>query len=441
MLRLIDFFAPLISFGLELDASSSAGAAVLSGLQAQQKANHLLEQARTAALAAGKPRHAVESASFAMVAWFDEIVARKPDWDTGLTPLQVLLFNSNNAHSEFFHHLSALQPHDDEVREVYWHALVHGFAGQYYFEQGDAGELGKLKDLHGRQLPVPPLAIDTLAQDHITPQPYSRPEPPGPRIPQRRERAMLQAAGALALLLPAGWLVATWLAAAHQADSSLARRLEQRLQHYACADLSAAVEADGRTRVSGFVSKPEDIAKVKREVAALPGVTSPTFDLQLRGWPHCEVLSILKPYRARNHDKQAGLAVVASTAREGRLREGEPVLLKLTNARQDGYLWVDYFTADGAVLHFHAGKGQPRVAAGERIELGQDIPSSWLVSPPFGTVLITALASPSPFRETAGRPPFELASDYLLRLREALAANTGGDGLVADYAFLETVAR
>ena len=441
MHRLIDFYAPLISFGLELDAAIAAGTVSLSGPQAQQQAHQLLEDARLAALAADKPQRAVESASFAMVAWFDEIVARNPAWDIGLTPLQVLLFNSNNAHSEFFHHLSALQPHEGEVREVYWHALVHGFAGQYYFEQGDAGERGKLKDLHGQQLPVMPLAIETLAQDHITPQPYSVPAPAGPRIPQRRERAVLRAAAVLGLLMPVIWLLTMWFSPQHAGDSALARRIEQQLQHYTCADLSSAVEADGRTRVSGFVSRPEDVARLKRDVAALAGVTSPTFDLQLRGWPHCEVVSILKPYRARNQDKQAGLAVMASTAREGRLREGDPVLLKVTNARQDGYLWVDYFTADGSVLHFHAGKGQPRLAAGERIELGKDIPSSWLVSPPFGTVLITVLASPAPFRETADRPPFELASDYLLRLREALAANKGGDGLVADFAFLETAGR
>lgn len=441
MLRLVEFYAALISHGLELDAARAAGRPRLSAPEAQQGAQRLLEQARRAALAAGKPRHAVESASFALVAWFDEIVARDPTWSAGLTPLQVLLFNSNNAHTEFFHHLSALQPHEGEVREVYWHALAHGFAGQYYFEQGDAGELGKLKDLHGQQLPVPPLAIETLAQDRITPQPYALPDPPGPRIPQRRERAVLRAAGALALLLPVAWLLADLFVEPREPGSSLAQRVEQRLQHYPCADLSASVAGNGAVRVSGFVSKPEDIAKVKDEVAALPGVNAPGFDLRLRGWPHCEVVSILKPYRMRNREKQAGLALLASTAREGRLREGDRVLLQVTNAKQDGHLWVDYFTADGAVLHFHAGKGQPRLAAGERIELGHDIPSSWLVSPPFGTVLITALSSPVPFRETADRPPFELASDYLLRLREALAANKGGDGLVADFAFLETVAR
>ncbi|REM67806.1 type IV / vi secretion system, dotu, partial [Mycobacterium tuberculosis] len=72
------------------------------------------------------------SAAFAMVAWIDEILARHPDAATAagtVAPLQVQLFNSNNAHSEFFHHLSALGASDDAVREVYWHALSLGFKG------------------------------------------------------------------------------------------------------------------------------------------------------------------------------------------------------------------------------------------------------------------------------------------------------------------------
>lgn len=440
MPRLAEIFAPLIEFALELDASIAAGSCGGSALRAQQRAHALLEQARAAARAAGKSQHAVESATFALVAWLDEIAARAPAWAGQTPPLQVLLFNSNNAASEFFHHLAALLPQEAEVREVYWLALAHGFTGQYYFEHGDSGELGKLKELHGRQLPVAPLALETLARERITPQPYESPPAAGPRIPQRRERVALLVAAAFAVLLPAGWLAAAWLGPP-PAASPLALRVEQRLQQFPCADLSASVDAGGTTRVTGFVSRPEDIGRVEREVRALRGVEAPSFQLALRGWPHCEVVSILKPYRMRGMETQAGLGVVAMTAREGTLREGDPVRLQVTNARQDSHLWVDYFTADGAVLHLQAGQAPARRGAGERVEFGPDAPAGWLVSPPFGQVLITVLASPQPFPETADRRPHELASDYLLRLRQMLAANRGGEGLVADYAFLQTVPR
>lgn len=151
MLRLLDCFSAFVSFGLALDASIAAGrAAPPSHAAAQQQARRLLDAAR--ACASGQPAAQVESAVFAMVAWIDEILARHPGAAAGAAPLQVQLFNSNNAHSEFFHHLSALGAEDDKLREVYWHALVHGFKGQYYFESDDRGELGKLKELHGHQL-------------------------------------------------------------------------------------------------------------------------------------------------------------------------------------------------------------------------------------------------------------------------------------------------
>jgi len=116
MARLIDHYAALIAFGLELDASIATGTPSVSAEQAQQGALLLIAQARRSALAAGQSSHAVESASFAMAAWFDEILARNPAWDNAITPLQARQFNSKNAHSEFFHHLSALQPQEGEVR-------------------------------------------------------------------------------------------------------------------------------------------------------------------------------------------------------------------------------------------------------------------------------------------------------------------------------------
>ena len=442
MARLLDCFSAFLSFGLALDASIAAGRATLSHDGAQQQARRLLDAARASAAAAGTPAAQVESAVFAMVAWMDEILARHPDAATSPAPLQAQLFNSNNAHSEFFHHLSALTAEDDEVREVYWHALVHGFKGQYYFEDGDQGELGKLKDLHGRQLRLRPLALGSLVQDRITPQPYRAPNPPGPHDARRRDRALLRAGGALALLVPLvvllWWL---WLPGPPAVEPSLGQRIEQHLQTYACADLAASAGKDGKLRVSGFVSLPEDVKRVEREVAAMPGVGSPAFDIDLRLWPHCEVFAILKPYQLRNRDKAYGLDVEAPTARNGQLREGDSVRMLVAAPNHDSYLWVDYYTADGAVMHLNTGQVATRLRAGEKLELGREIPSSWLVGPPFGSVLVTVLSSPMPFNETADRPPFELASAYLLRLREALAANKGGDRLIADFVSLETAAR
>ncbi|MBN8755504.1 MULTISPECIES: DotU family type IV/VI secretion system protein [Variovorax] len=447
MARLLDCFSGFIAYGLALDASVAAGRPLPTLAAAQHKALQLLDTARAAAEASGTPAPQVEPAVFAMVAWIDEILARHPEASAAAgagnspAPLQAQLFNSNNAHSEFFHHLSALGAQDDDVREVYWHALVLGFKGQYYFEDGDQGELGKLKDLHGRQLQLRPLAADSLAHDRITPQPYSVPDPRGPNDTRRRDRTLLRTGAALALLLPLLYLLWLWSTGPPAAVSALSQRIDQHLQTFACADLSATVDAEGRTRVSGFVSVPGDLPRVEREVSAMPGVKSPRFDIGLRVWPHCEVFAILKPYQARNRERAYGLDIDSPSALEGKLREGDPVRVQVVAPRHDSYIWVDYYTADGSVMHLNAGQAPTQLRAGETLTLGREIPSSWLVSPPFGSVLITVLSAPTPFTETADRPPFELASDYLLRLRETVAASKNSDRLIADFVFLETVSR
>ncbi|WP_431274980.1 DotU family type IV/VI secretion system protein [Variovorax ureilyticus] len=198
MTRLLDCFSALLSFGLALDASIAAGRAGSTCEEAQRRAIELLDEARAAAERLGKSAGQIDSALFAMVAWIDEILSRHPGCEAAVAPLQMRLFNSSNAQTEFFHHLSALPADEQEVREVYWHALALGFKGQYYFESDDNGELGKLKDLHGQQLAIRPASLDTLAEDRITPQPYGVPDPPvpaGPAEPQARPAAHRRGAG------------------------------------------------------------------------------------------------------------------------------------------------------------------------------------------------------------------------------------------------------
>lgn len=439
MARLLDVYAALFSFGLELDASLAAVRGARHAASARREALALFEAARVKAAAQGGTAAQVELASFAVAAWFDEILERMPGADEAAS-LQLTLFNSSNAHSEFFHHLAALGADDDAVREVYWYALASGFKGQYYFESGDDGELGKLKTLHGRQLQPAPFDLATLAKETLTPQPYALPDPVGPRRPLQRERALVRAGGALALLVPCVFLVLMLLRGAPPAVMSPTQRLEQQLRSYACAELSVTA-ANGVTRVSGFVASSDDLARVQREVGRSPELKAPVFDLRIRTWPHCEVAAILQRYQARNREGKAGLRVQAPSARDGRLREGDAVRLQITGPVYDHYLRVDYYTSEGAVMHLLPDAGRTRLAAGQSIALGQDMPSSWLVSPPFGTVLVAALSSSTPFGDTAGRPPFELASTYLAHLRESLAANAGGEQLVADLLFLETVER
>jgi len=198
MSRLLEFFTSLFSYGLAIDEQIAYGPSQGSVDEVYVRARALIEQARSSALAAGKPAAAVESAAFAVVAWFDEIITRNPSWWSQASPLQVSLFNTNNAGNEFFEHLSNLKGGDEEVREVYYHALLLGFVGQYYFETDDHGELGKIKELNSRQLPVAPVPLQTLREEQITPQPYQMKDPPGPDYPKWWD-ALLTKVGAVRL--------------------------------------------------------------------------------------------------------------------------------------------------------------------------------------------------------------------------------------------------
>ncbi len=318
MARLLDAFSAFFAFGLRLaDARSEAGGAVTDPVAARQQARALLDaRARAAARGrlAGRAGRVGELRGGGLVRRTP--AHGQPARPMPATPCRSTLFNSSNAQTEFFHHLAALGPDDGAVREVYWYALALGFRGQYYFEDADTGEWGKLKRLHGQQLPTP-VELDALAWTRLTPQPYASPDPPARRRPQRRRRALVKAAGAVALLAPAAYLISLLLGDRAGPPPAPAERVAAQLQRYACADLALATGADGSAHVSGFVASSEDGARVRQDIAALPQAKTPDFDLRIRAWPYCEVAAILKPYQLRNQDSKAGLRIEAPSAPSG----------------------------------------------------------------------------------------------------------------------------
>ena len=438
MMRLLDYFMPVLSYGLELDEKISQSRAELTVVQVHASVRAHLEQARAAAQDAGKRPEHVESAAFAVVAWLDEVIARNPAYWGGSSPLQVALFNTNNAGNEFFYHLGNLKAGEDEIREVYYHVLLLGFVGQYYYETGDTGELGKLKELHARQLPVEPAPTHVLREEQITPQPYLEKDPAGPRFPRQWDKLLLKVGLAVALLIPLGYLAWFLLAPETARGPGVQELVDRQLALYPCAELAGTVDGDGMVSISGYASTPEDIERIRREIPAIAGVSDAGFDLKLRIWPHCEAIALLKPYRERNLSQRMGLEVTPNTGHSDRFIEGEPIVVKMINADYDGYLYVDYWSVEGGVLHLFPNPGEPasgtRFGPGEQHNVGESL-ATWEVGPPFGQELITIVSSPVPLYE-AERAQYEEARDYLPALREMLEA---GDGKVgANFLILQT---
>ena len=440
MARLLHHFTPLFSYGLALDEKVSANQASEPGATVVSRARELIDRAKAAAQADGKRTEQVDGAAFAVVAWIDEIMARNPVWLTDSVPLQVTMFNTNNAGNEFFQHLSALKQDQDEVREVYYHALLCGFVGQYYYENGDTGELGKLKELHGRQLPIAPAATHTLREEKITPQPYGVADPAGPKYPRQWDRTLLRIGALVALLIPILYLAYLLIAAPKPSGLSIQVLVDQQLAEFPCSDLTATVTDKGATSIEGYVSRPDDISAVKQRVNGVEGVTSSTVDLQLRIWPHCEVVKILEPYKARNNDSGYGLTIMPTTGHSDRFIEGEKVLVKVNQASFDAYIYVDYYFVDGNMVHIFPHPNEPDsgrlIRAGEQIEIGHT-PEGWIVGAPYGQELITVISSPTPLYEGVLSDSGK-AEDYLPRLRQMLEANKANSKLSATYLFMQT---
>lgn len=442
MARLVHHFAPLFSFGLALDERIAANAGNEQPQAIIEQARDLLERARNSASAGGKRPDQIEEASFAVIAWFDEVMARNPIWLTAhIVPLQVALFNTNNAGNEFFTHLANLKAEQDEIREVFYQALLLGFVGQYYYENGDSGELGRLKELHARQLPVPPAPIHTLREEKITPQPYAGPAPSGPRYPRQWDGLLLKAGLAVALLIPLAYLGWLLIAAPKEQGPTLQELVDQQIAGFPCSDLSATVAENGEAQVSGHVSRTEDQAAVKDRVSAVKGVREARFDVQLRIWPHCDVVRIVKPLYARNHDLKMGLSVTPSTGHTARFTDGENVTARLVQSSTPGYLYVDYFTVNGDVAHMYpnAQEGdRGAVPAGTRFDVGGAV--AWQVSAPYGQELILVISSPTPLYppEQAPGEMIESAKDYLPRLEQMLKAHGDAGAMSADYMFMQT---
>ncbi|HEY0197042.1 MAG TPA: DotU family type IV/VI secretion system protein [Rhodanobacter sp.] len=444
MARLLEYFIPLFSFGLAIDEQVAAGNAQGSVDEVYTRARALIEQARNEACTAGKAPPAVESAAFAVVAWFDEIITRNPSWWSQASPLQVSLFNTNNAGNEFFEHLSNLKGGDDEVREVYYHALLLGFVGQYYFETGDHGELGKIKELNSRQLPVAPAPLHTLREEQITPQPYLMKDPSGPRYPKQWDALLMKIGAIVALAIPLAYLVWFFLSPARVTGPTVQQLVDQEMAGYTCADLTGTVDKDGVTAVNGYVSKSVDLERLRGDIAGIKGVKTPSYQVKVLIWPHCEVEKMLMPYRQRNLDRHDGLAVTPTTGHSDRFVKDEKMIVKLTQANHDGYLYVDYYTVEGEVLHLLPNQLEPRsgqlIPASQQIDVGQSgvQGGGWItIDAPFGQELITVVASPTPLY-TGMRASIEPAKDYLPLLKQAIQANRTDDKFVADFMTIQT---
>jgi hypothetical protein len=222
-------------------------------------------------------------------------------------------------------------------------------------------------------------------------------------------------------------------------DEIVQAKLNAVLTSFACARLETSIDDQNQIILQGHL-KPEDLPRLEREIATLPGADRIISKVETLIWPYCEVMDILAPFQPGGGNKQA--MDFGPKQHTTRYIQGDHLVLGLTAPSYDAYLYVDYYQTDGGVVHMLPATPEQnkRYPAGQNFTIGEPKKGEkqWQVQPPFGTELIVILASREPLFQ-APRPEIETAQDYLLALREAIA-RSNKDWLAADHFYITTAA-
>jgi hypothetical protein len=267
------------------------------------------------------------------------------------------------------------------------------------------------------QFPALPGVVAPKAPPQPAVAPSDQPAPAKPAMPPRTEASPKPGQTQIAAALPP--------APAMQKPPD---RLNEALAQIDCAALEAHSEPQGATLVSGSVPDNEQRTKLIRLVAQL----LPTRRLQIKvdivPPPICRPLSELAALR-RSGALAAGSLDIKLAGGGTALHEGGAIELSVKSPGYSAELRIDEFRLDGQVRHLwpNATYNSARTAAsGTQLFWDAGGGKTWNAGgAPFGTELITALATPAPLA-LGSRPPIEPAADYLRDLKQALSHAPAG---------------
>jgi serine/threonine protein kinase len=227
---------------------------------------------------------------------------------------------------------------------------------------------------------------------------------------------------------------------------------ERLFRNLPCADVRIDVSDRGDITASGYVASESDRAVAAEQLNKLPDVGRVENAVAVMKPPLCEALDLLRATTAYGAPTApridpGGLA--------GVYREGDNLKLTVT-AMSDGYLYVDYVDAENDATYVPTAAGETDryvlhllpndrwrseerpVKAGEEVVIGTlpEEVASYVIRPPFGTYLISAIVSPERLFERP-RTIEEPAEAYFSDLRErltAVAERVGRENLPASSA-------
>jgi hypothetical protein len=240
-----------------------------------------------------------------------------------------------------------------------------------------------------------------------------------PASEKRRGLWWIAAAGGIAALLLLG---AALFALLRYGPSSspgldeLRARLAAATAPFSCASVSYALQPDRSVRFSGHVATPEDLMRLRRDVAAIPGIGQPAFDMQVMARPHCEVAALLTPLTDPALRDGLSLGFIGKSA-EAFI--GERLSLDVRAPGFDSYLYIDYFDSGGQVLHLYPNERDRFNLRPWRSRFVLFKTPPWTVCGNVGQQLVAMTAAARPLFP-ARRPEVEDAQEYIANFGEAI---------------------
>jgi hypothetical protein len=185
---------------------------------------------------------------------------------------------------------------------------------------------------------------------------------------------------------------------------------------HGCGSLSYSLAPDRKLRISGHLASQDDLARVRRQVAAIAGIGEPSFDVALMPQPHCEIAALLGPLADPAVRDGLSLAFVGNA---GETSVGGQPSFDVRVPGFDSYLYIDYFDSGGQVLHLFPNARDRFNLRPWRNRFTLFKSPLWTVCGNVGRQLVTIIATAKPLFPTR-RPDVEEASDYIAVLGEAL---------------------
>jgi predicted Ser/Thr protein kinase len=210
------------------------------------------------------------------------------------------------------------------------------------------------------------------------------------------------------------------------------------LDRVPCSAITATV--NNRTvAVRGYASDALDVKRLERDLLGLPGAERVSTSLTQVSKEFCGALELYAPYWSGNRPAGDGVSILMQGGNHD-LVAGEPLIVEIRTPPDNAHIHVDYYFLDGGVVHMlpNAQTETGRMPASETTVLGEF--GDWIISEPFGTEMITVLATPKPLF-TAPRAEFESARDYNEAVQAALARmrqQSGGEQIRADFLVINT---